>query len=108
MEKEIKNAQTKQQKDKEKKEHLKIQIEDAKKLIHRLEREVADLEQDDKLLKEEEQKYEAAHKITQAKVAIIGTKMEEAREIEQRNNEALQGIESTTQWLLSYVKEREK
>lgn len=61
---------------------------------------------------EEEQKYQAVHNIIQAKVEILSTKMEEAskmqREIEQCKDEALQGIESTTRRLLSYVIEREK
>ncbi|KAK4728744.1 hypothetical protein R3W88_021732 [Solanum pinnatisectum] len=82
------------------------QIEDARELICRLEREVADIEQDEKCLKDDEIKYKAAHRIAQAKVEVLGTQMEAAREmqreIEPRKNEALQGIESTTRRLLSY------
>ncbi|KAK6783318.1 hypothetical protein RDI58_021115 [Solanum bulbocastanum] len=47
------------------------QIEDARELICRLEREVADIEQDEKCLKDDEIKYKAAHRIAQAKVEIL-------------------------------------
>ncbi|MCE3051772.1 hypothetical protein HAX54_050766 [Datura stramonium] len=106
IEEEIEHIQLNQKMDKEKKEPLKRQIEDARELIRRLEREVADIEQDEKCLKDDEQKYKAAHKIAQAEVEILGTQMEAARvmqrEIEWHKNEALQGIESTTRLLLPY------
>lgn len=60
---------------------MKIQIEGGRKLIHRLEREVTDIEQVEKFLKNDEKKYEAAHKITQAKIEMLGTELEPAREM---------------------------
>lgn len=75
--------------------------------ISTLEREVANIEQDEKCTKDEEQKHRAAHRIAQAEVEKFSTQAEAARvvlrDIEQRKNEALQEIESITRRLLSYV-----
>ena len=93
---------------------MKIIIEDARKnirrleqVIPRLERQVADIEQNEKCTKDDEQKHREAHRIAQAEVEKFSNQTEAARvvqrDIEQRKNEALQGIESTARRLLSYV-----
>lgn len=100
IEKEVEQSLAKQEMVKKKKEDLKIQIEDEKILIRRLEPEVFLIEQHEKCLKYDEQIYRSAHRIAQAEVENVGTQVKEARalqrEIEWRKNEALQGIESTT------------
>ncbi|WMV43887.1 hypothetical protein MTR67_037272 [Solanum verrucosum] len=117
IEKKIEHTQAKQEKDKEKKEKSKKLIEDAREMIQQLkqvipslEQQVAAVEQDEKCMKDDEQKHKAAHRIAQDEVEKVSTQINEARAVqmdaERRRNEALQGIESTTRRLQSYVEER--
>jgi len=75
-----------------------------------LEQQVAAIEQDEKCMKDDEQKHRAAHRIALAEVGKVSTQINEARAVqmdaERRRNEALQGIESTMRRLQSYVEER--
>ncbi|XP_055821528.1 uncharacterized protein LOC129890046 isoform X2 [Solanum dulcamara] len=83
---------------KDKKKTLKKQIKDLKK-------EVARIEHEEERLKRDEIKYKEAHEVAKAKMQELGTQLEAAqakkREIEQRKNAALRGIESTTRHLKS-------
>lgn len=83
---------------KNKKKTLKRQIKDLKT-------EVARIEHEEECLKHNEIKYKEAHEVAKAKMEELGTQLEAAqakqREIEQRKNAALQGIESTTRHLRS-------
>uniref|UniRef100_A0A0V0IWQ6 Putative ovule protein n=2 Tax=Solanum chacoense TaxID=4108 RepID=A0A0V0IWQ6_SOLCH len=117
IEKEIERTQAKQEKDKEKKEKSKKLIEDVREMIQQLkevipslEQQVAVIEQDEKCMKDDEQKHRAAYRIAQDEVEKVSTQINEARAVqmdaERRRNEALQGIESTTRRLQSYVEER--
>ncbi|XP_019264666.1 PREDICTED: uncharacterized protein LOC109242264 [Nicotiana attenuata] len=88
---------------KEKKEHVKRQIEKGEEVIHRLKEVVAHIEHDDEHLKHDEQKYKAAHKTAQVEVEKLGAQMEAARvmqkEIDECKNAALEGILSATRRL---------
>ncbi|MCD9643473.1 hypothetical protein HAX54_030982 [Datura stramonium] len=83
---------------KEKKETLKRQIEDLKT-------EIAKIEHEEERLKYGEIKYKEAYEAAKAKMKELDTQLEAAQaergKITHRKNVALQGIESTTQRLLS-------
>ncbi|KAG5593205.1 hypothetical protein H5410_043719 [Solanum commersonii] len=83
---------------KDKKKTLKRQINDLKT-------EVARIEHEEECLKHNEIKYKEAHEVAKAKMEELGTRLEagqeKQREIRQRKNAALRGIESTTRHLQS-------
>ena len=83
---------------KDKKKTLKRKIEDLKT-------EVACIEHEEERLKHDEIKYKEAREVAKAKMQELGTQLEAAqakqREIEQRKNAALRGIEYTTRHLQS-------
>lgn len=54
---------------------MKIQIDDARKLIRRSEREVADIEQDEKCTKDDEQKCKASYRIAQVEVEKVSNQI---------------------------------
>ncbi|KAM3321775.1 putative protein isoform X1 [Capsicum chacoense] len=91
-------AQGEHEKVKEKMGTLKRQLEDLKQ-------ELAHIEHEDERLKRDIIKYKEAHDVAEAKRLELGTQLEAAqaklREIKQRKNAALVGIESTTQRLES-------
>ncbi|KAF3665616.1 putative formin-like protein 14-like isoform X1 [Capsicum annuum] len=94
----ITHTQEELEKAKEKKETLKRKIEDLRK-------EVAHIEHEEERRKREETKYKEAHEVAKAKIQELGIQLETAqaklKEIEQRKNTALRGIESSTQHLQS-------
>ncbi|CAN4077734.1 unnamed protein product [Withania somnifera] len=100
VEEDLGRAQGEQEKAKEKKETLKRQIEDLKQ-------EIAGIEHEEEHLKHDEIKYKEAHEVAKTNMQELGTQLEAAqaklREIEQRKNAALQGIESTTRHLQSTI-----
>ncbi|XP_016566859.1 uncharacterized protein LOC107864977 isoform X6 [Capsicum annuum] len=91
-------AQGEHEKVKEKIGTLKRQLEDLKQ-------ELAHIEHEDERLKRDIIKYREAHDVAEAKRLELGTQLEAAqaklREIKQRKNAALVGIECTTQRLES-------
>lgn len=88
-----------------KKENLEKQIVDAMELIGKLKECVAVLKQEEGALKYEEQKCVAAYEIANHELQKISTQAEAAknvlREIDQRENAALNGIESAFRRLKS-------
>ncbi|CAN4127374.1 unnamed protein product [Withania somnifera] len=84
-------------------EKVKEKMRTIKRQIENLKQELAHIEHEDERLKCDIIKYIEAHEVAEAKKQELGTHLEEAqaklREIKQRKNAALVGIESTTQRL---------